>query len=116
MITRCYAVYDAAVCAFLAPFMARADGEAQRMFLSACADPKSPFSSNYRDYSLWYLSEFNDSTGEYGVSPEDKLSVPRNVLTGVAAMRMLEKQVPLPFSAPVDVSDVGEGLVTPGTE
>lgn len=94
MITKVFAVYDKAVGAFLQPFMARSDGEAVRMFERA-ANGQSDFSANVADYELFMLSEFNDLTGEYGVKPEDKLSVPRRVCTGLEvlsrAKRMLTK-------------------------
>lgn len=109
MILRVYAVYDQAVGAFMRPFMCRSDGEASRMFLASVANNED-FHRNYRDYALFYLSEFNDVTGEYGVPHDEKVSVPRGVMTGMQAFKMVQdKQAPVALkstpASPVDLSD-----------
>lgn len=112
MILRCYAVYDEPVGAFLQPFMARSDGEATRMFIQACVG-QANFANNAKDYSLAYLCEFNDITGEYGKAPEDNVAVPKFIMTGLQARKLAEKQIPLPFSSKADLSDEAQGLVGP---
>lgn len=96
MILRVYAVYDEPVGAFLQPFMCRSDGEATRMFIQSVVS-NDQFSQHAKDYSLAYLCEFNDVTGEYGKAPEDAVAVPRFILTGVQARHLASKQLPLPF-------------------
>lgn len=106
MILRVYAVHDGAIGAFLRPFLARSEGEAVRMWLAAVKE-QPEFVSNIKDYSLFFLSEFNDVTGEYGVPAEERLSVPRVVMSGVEAMSLAAKhQVPPPFNREsVELSD-----------
>lgn len=107
MILRVYAVYDEAVGAFMQPFMCRSDAEAQRIFLASVANNET-FQRNYKDYGLFFLAEFNDVTGEYGVASEEKLAVPRLIINGFSARSIVDKQVPLPFASPTSVAPVGE--------
>ena len=60
-----YAVYDAAVGAYLNPFYARARGEALRSFSQACNDEKHQFALHARDYMLFELGTFDDSNGSF---------------------------------------------------
>lgn len=58
-----YSVRDAAVDAWLTPFFARTDGEAVRSFSDACMDVKHQFALHARDYCLYRIGWFDDSTG-----------------------------------------------------
>lgn len=105
MFLRVYAVYDSAVGAFLQPFMARADAEASRNFLAAVQNNPA-FNANHKDYSLWFLSEFNDATGEYGVPQGDKTRVPLQVMNGLQAIQAIQREQVPPMMRPrEDLSD-----------
>lgn len=105
MILKVFAVYDKAVLAFLRPFQARTHGEALRMFLQSVRE-NPDFHKNYKDYDLFFLSEFNDATGDYGVPAEQATSVPRIVMTGLEAWNLLQREaVPPLFAGKVDLSD-----------
>lgn len=93
MIYKLYSVYDKAVEAFMPPFMMRSHGEAMRAFCSSVKDHPD-FKRNVRDYALYYLSDFNDLTGEYGVPEDMRLSVPQLIMSGFDAMQMMAKEVP----------------------
>jgi hypothetical protein len=64
MILQVYAVKDTKVGAFATPFFLRARGEAVRSFEDASKDEKLPFRLHPSDYELWFLAEFDDSSGE----------------------------------------------------
>lgn len=58
-----FAVHDSKVGAYAAPMSMRAKGEAVRSFQSACQDDTLPFKKHPADFSLWFVAEFDDSTG-----------------------------------------------------
>lgn len=63
MIYRAYAVRDKAVGAYMVPFFCRTDGEAIRSFTDAVGDKNSQFCKYPADYHMFYLGEFDDSSG-----------------------------------------------------
>lgn len=63
MMIEVYSVYDKAVNAFMAPFFARARGEALRNFIAAVHQENGPFKDNLPDYTLYYLGKFDDASG-----------------------------------------------------
>lgn len=67
-----YSVQDAAVGAFLPPFFARSRGEAIRSFEQAATD-SARFAPHAKDYSLWFLSVFEDSTGVFDVVQPERV-------------------------------------------
>lgn len=89
MICKVYAVYDKAVAAFMQPFYARSHGEAKRMFVMSARE--GSFAHNARDYELFWLSDFNDLTGNFGVEAQDALSVPLRIMAGPEVIAMLGK-------------------------
>lgn len=112
MITKCYSVFDKAVGAFMLPFHARSHGEAKRMFVSSA---REHFVHNSRDYDLCYLCEFNDLTGEYGIDPAEKLTVPLKIMSGAEVMAMLEKlQAPVMENGAAPNPPPGERLLSGG--
>lgn len=65
-----FAVLDQAVGAFLQPFFSRAKGEAIRSFSDAVNDKEHMFFRHSTDYVLFFLGEFDDSSGIFvGVEP-----------------------------------------------
>lgn len=95
-----YAIYDKAVAAYAAPFLARTDAEACRMFVASTVE-NLHFLSNAHDYALCYLCEYNEQTGEFGVPEEQRLTVPKIVMTGpVAAAHAREMVEPLEVEKP----------------
>lgn len=95
MIVKMFAVYDKAVEAFMPPFTARSNGEAMRMFMES-VKRNEQFQAHHRDYALYYLADWNDSTGDFGVADEDKLAVPRLVMSGVDAVQVFSKEAANP--------------------
>lgn len=59
-----FTVLDTAVGAFLPPFYSRAKGEAIRSFTEAALDPNR-FGKWQRDYVLYQLGEFDDTSGMF---------------------------------------------------
>lgn len=95
MILKVYSVYDKAVAAFMQPFYARSHGEAMRMFV-ASVEKNGAFAANAADYSLHWLAEYNDETGEFGVEEKDKLSVPMRLMSGLEAIAQLSQDAANP--------------------
>lgn len=95
MILKVYSVYDRAVSAFMQPFYARSHGEAMRMFLSSVKNSES-FSANAEDYALYYLAEYNDELGEFGVPEDEKLSLPLRLMTGMEAIAQISRDTASP--------------------
>lgn len=69
-----YTVHDAAAGAYLRPFFERSHGAAIRAFTDASLDPKHDFFKHARDFTLFYVGEFDDATGIVsGVTPHTPL-------------------------------------------
>lgn len=81
MITNVYTVFDRKVEAFMSPFMARNDAEASRMFTRSFEERNSS-AIPFEDLELYYVSQWDDNIGQYGVPESEKLSVPRLVIRG----------------------------------
>lgn len=90
MITNMYACFDKKVEAFMQPFMARADGEAIRMFCSSFADSSRPSRIPAEDLELFLVGYWDDLIGEFGVPEGRKGTLPLRVFTG----REAEAQTP----------------------
>lgn len=73
-----FSVFDSAVEAFMQPMFVRAKGEAVRLFTDACNDNKTPLQAHPEHYSLWYIGEFEDSSGT--LVP---CKVPERVILGI---------------------------------
>lgn len=63
MILEVYSVFDDAAKAFLPPFHARSKGEALRNFSAAANDAGHQFNKFSKDYTLFNLGYFDDSSG-----------------------------------------------------
>lgn len=74
MLHEIYAVYNRKAKFYERPFHAKSLGDAERHFEMAIND-RTTFLNKYpEDYDLYYLGQFNDSTGQYELidSPEHK--------------------------------------------
>lgn len=59
-----FAVRDVKSEGFMTPFFQPTFGLAERMFKEAANDEKSMICKNPEDFSLYYLGEFNNASGE----------------------------------------------------
>lgn len=59
-----YAIYDSAAGAYLQPFFFHQDGLALRAISDCVADPSHNFAKHPDDYTLFYIGEFDDQTGD----------------------------------------------------
>lgn len=81
-----YAVYDHTARIHTAPFTARNDEEATRGFAQAVNTPGHQFGLYPADFNLFYLGEFDDSTGV--IEP----ATPSSVVNGLHVQ--VKKSVP----------------------
>lgn len=63
MVLRSFSIFDSKIGAFHPPFFAPTDGSAVRSFQDLVNDQSTSISRHPRDYSLWCLGVWNDSTG-----------------------------------------------------
>jgi hypothetical protein len=75
-----YSVRDSKAKAYMRPFFVQSDEVAIRAIKQAMFDPESEFYRFAEDYSVWYIGEFDDKTGE--ITP----AVPE-VITQVLALK-----------------------------
>lgn len=73
-----FAVYDAAVKAYLQPIFSPTKAAAVRSFQDAVAQENSQFAKHAADYTLFQLGGFDDGTGELA-----SLQVPEKVITAL---------------------------------
>lgn len=66
---RYYAVKDLKV-GFMSLQAFANDEVAKRAFMNAASDPASMLSKNPSDYELWFIGEFDESTGRFCDLPE----------------------------------------------
>lgn len=75
------AVFDKAVEAYGQPFFVRALGEAQRQFIDAINDEKTPYHAHPGDYDLYHLGDYDDASGLLvACTPPKRLSVGKETL------------------------------------
>lgn len=65
MLVKWYSIYDDAAKAFMQPFPSSADGLATRMFANLVNDGKSQVSQSPADFTLFFLTDFDDQTGKF---------------------------------------------------
>lgn len=108
MILKAYSVFDKAVGAFLTPFFCRSHGEAKRRFI-ASASGSQDFAANVRDYELYYVSEWDDTIGGFGVPEDQRLQVPLRLMSGLEAVAAATRGV-ANENAPPRIMPVGNGV------
>lgn len=74
-----FTVFDSAAELFNTPFFFRSKGEAMRWFIDCSGDESTPVGQHPKDYSLYYLGEFDDETSEF------QESVKVAMMTGIEA-------------------------------
>lgn len=65
MIYKMYAIRDTGAEVFDRPIFARAHGEAERQFQNVVRDDQTVIGQHPEQFSLWYIGEFDDKTGEF---------------------------------------------------
>lgn len=75
MMLKMYSVFDSAVQGFERPFAARSHGEVLREFTDMLAEGKSKFAKNPHDFTIYYIGDFNDSTGVLDCFPKVSIGV-----------------------------------------
>lgn len=60
-----FAIKDIKAEGFNTPFFQPTFGLAERMFKEACQDEKSIISKNKEDFSLYYMGEFDQKSGDF---------------------------------------------------
>lgn len=69
MIMKIFSVHDAAVGGYMQPFFSPTTGSAIRSLTEAVNDPKHDFHKHSKDYSLWLLGDYDDTTGVISAGP-----------------------------------------------
>lgn len=65
MVRKMYSIRDAKGEVFNPPWVALTNGEAERNFTQLVRDPQSQISRFPEDYDLYFVGEFDDSTGKF---------------------------------------------------
>lgn len=65
MLLRVYSIYDSKVEVYAQPFFMHTKGQAIRAFTDAIADSSSQYAKHPADYTLFELSEYDDSLGKF---------------------------------------------------
>lgn len=63
MIHGIFTVFDSKANAFLLPFFSQNERVAVRQFTTTCRSDGHPFNDNPADYTLYYLGDFDDTSG-----------------------------------------------------
>lgn len=72
---RIYTVYDCKGLFYGPPFYSQTDGSALRAFSEVVNDPSTPIGRHPRDYSLFFIGEFDDQHGEVlSVAPKQHIA------------------------------------------
>lgn len=73
------AIKDRALDAFMRPFFAQTRGQAIRMFNDEINNNQSPMFNHPDDYDLYFLAEWDDSTGEFkNAGMPEQLAIGKN--------------------------------------
>lgn len=67
MIMKIFAVYDSAVAAYMSPFFMHSRGQALRAFADTAEDASSSIGKHPKDFTLFELGEYNDSTAGFSL-------------------------------------------------
>lgn len=75
MVYDVFCVYDSAIELYLTPFYVRTRGEALRMLRDTANDANHAFRRHPQDYSLYYLGQYYEATGQFKLEPEPRFVV-----------------------------------------
>ena len=70
MKVRLYSIYDQCAKAYNQPLFMLSDEVAQRSFTDAVNDPETNFFKHPSDYTMFYLGEFDDSSGTFELASQ----------------------------------------------
>lgn len=71
-VLKLYSIFDNKLGAFMRPWVAETHGMATRLFASNVANPESMMHQYPEDYTLFYIGEFHEETGNVvAVNPEN---------------------------------------------
>lgn len=62
---KCFSIKDLKAEGFNTPFFQSTYGLAERAFNDACQDEKTALYKTPEDFSLWYVGEFDQQTGNF---------------------------------------------------
>lgn len=62
---KCFAIKDIKSEGFNTPFFQATFGLAERAFKDACQDEKSTIAKHREDFSLYYIGQFDQTSGEF---------------------------------------------------
>lgn len=65
MIIPHFSIYDEVTQIYNLPFQAHNINDAKRMFITASQDESTNLSKNPQDYSLYYVADYDNETGNY---------------------------------------------------
>lgn len=101
-----YSIYDRLMGVYLAPFVARGDVEALRQIRNTLTDSRTsatPLVTNPGDYDLYYMSSFDDETGEvFPVERAGATSGKPAFMTNIRALVAESTTTPPPGAREVD--------------
>lgn len=78
---------------FSTPYFKQTHGDAEREFIKATNDPQSRLYDFPEDFSLWYIGNFNTTTGEFNTVH------PQHLLEAVAVKKQSSKKLDHPAMA-----------------
>lgn len=84
MLLKVFSIRDGKAEYFGNPFFQVTHGEAERSFRTAVNDPKTTFSQFPEDFDMFYLGDFDNSTGHFKA-----LATPQHVMK---ALQCVEKK------------------------
>lgn len=64
MLHKIFCIHDAKASAYLPPFFLHSEGMAARAFYDMVVDTEHAFGKHPEDYTLFYIGEYSDLTGE----------------------------------------------------
>lgn len=103
MITKIYAIYDAAAKAYLSPVFQQTDGLAIRAWIRTVCDDQTQFAQNPEDYTLFLIGEYDDSTAKI-------TSLPTPQSLGTALEHRVANK-PKPQTQPLQLAEDQKGMV-----
>jgi len=72
MIMKVYSIYDSKVEAYMQPFFMQTKGQAIRALTDSLMDEKSQYAKHPQDFTLFELSDYDDSEGKFIPHPSPK--------------------------------------------
>ena len=106
MIKNVYSVFDSASGVYAPPMAYVAEGEAIRDFGDFAVNPDSKIALHPEHFSLWYVGQFNDATGEF---VQDMVTVVARAHELIAQSRSIDKKAQLDLVERIENGEVSHG-------